>query len=107
VAQKGHSQKISLLKEAASDKYDKEMETRIFQSKIVKKAEKTKAEEKSKELFSLIRESERSVVKIKNSCYPGCRIIMDDKSYIPSSVFNHILVKKSQNAIKLFDYDED
>lgn len=100
-------EKIALLKEAESDKYNKDMETRIFQSKIVKKAEKSKAEERSKELFAMIRESERSVVKIKKNCYPGCRIIMDDKSYIPTTVFEHILVKKSQNAIKLIDYDDD
>jgi len=100
-------EKISLLKEAASDKYDKEMEIRIFQSKIVKKAEKTKEEERSKMLFGLIRESERSVLKIEKSCYQGCRIILNDKSYIPSSVFDHILVKKVMNNIKLLDYDDE
>jgi hypothetical protein len=100
-------EKIGLLKEAASDKYDKEMETRIFQSKIVKKAEKTKEEERSKMLFGLIRESERSVLKIEKSCYQGCRIILNDKSYIPSSVFDHILIKKVMNNIKLLDYDDE
>ena len=100
-------EKLKILSEADSQKYDKEMETRIFQSKIVKKAERSKMEERSKILFSMIRESERSVVKIKNNVYPGCRIIMDDKSYIPSSVFNHIVVKKVASLIKILDYDDE
>lgn len=98
--------KFELLKEAASDKYDPEMVTRVFQSKIVKKAEKSKLEEHSRELFALIKESENAVVKISNSMYPGSRVIMDDKTYLPTSVFTHILVKKTPSAIVLRDYDD-
>lgn len=98
--------KFELLKEAASDKYDSEMVTRVFQSKIVKKAEKSKLEEQSKELFALIRDSENAIVKIDDNIYPGARVIMDDKTYVPNSEFNHILVKKTASAIVLRDYDD-
>lgn len=99
--------KFELLKEAHSEKYDSEMVTRVFQSKIVKKAEKTKLEEESKDLFKLIRESEKSIVKISNTIYPGARVVMDDKTYAPSSEFNHIIVKKTPTAIVLRDYDDE
>ena len=98
--------KMKLLKAAGSDKYDDEMYTRIFQSKIVKKAEKSKYEEHSRELFELIRESEHSIVRVTKEIFPGARVIMDDKTYIPSTVFTHIAVKKTPTAIVLRDYDD-
>ena len=31
---------------------------------------------------------------------------MDDKNYMPSSVFSHVLIKKTPSTIILRDYDE-
>lgn len=98
--------KFNDLKQAASEKYDPDMYTRVFQSKIVKKAEKAKLEEKSRNLFVLIRDSENSIVKVLNNLYPGTRVVMDDKTYMPNSVFTHVIVKKTASAIVLRDYDD-
>lgn len=99
-------EKFNMLKKSGSEKYDQSMYTKVFQSKIIKKAEKSKIEDESRMLYDLIRESDRSVVRIKNNIYPGCRVIMDDKNYVPTVVFNHILVKKTPSAIVLRDYDD-
>lgn len=77
------------------------MALRVTQSKIVKMAQKAKLEEKSKALYNLIRDSERAVVKVKNHIYPGSRIYMDDKTYMPSSVFHILLLRRRQARLFL------
>ncbi|MGN0328972.1 MAG: DUF342 domain-containing protein [Lachnospira sp.] len=99
--------KFAALKEAGSDKYSQEMSTRVLQSKIVKKAEKSKFEEESRQLYSIIRDSEHAVVRVSKNIYPGSRVVMDDRTYVPSSVFTHVLVKKTASAIVLRDYDDE
>ena len=100
------NKKFEMIKQNMPEKYDSKMALRVTQSKIVKMAQKAKLEEKSKALYNLIRDSERAVVKVKNHIYPGSRIYMDDKTYMPSSVFSHIIVKKTPSTIILRDYDE-
>ena len=100
------NKKFEMIKQNMPEKYDSKMALRVTQSKIVKMAQKAKLEEKSKALYNLIRDSERAVVKVKNHIYPGSRVYMDDKTYMPSSVFSHIIVKKTPSTIILRDYDE-
>ena len=100
------NKKFEMIKQNMPEKYDSKMALRVTQSKIVKMAQKAKLEEKSKALYNLIRDSDRAVVKVKNHIYPGSRIYMDDKTYMPSSVFSHIIVKKTPSTIILRDYDE-
>ncbi len=95
------NKKFEMIKQNMPEKYDSKMALRVTQSKIVKMAQKAKLEEKSKALYNLIRDSERAVVKVKNHIYPGSRIYMDDKTYMPSSVFSHIIVKKTQARLFL------
>ena len=98
--------KFEMLKNTMPDKYDKNMATKVMQSKIVKMAEKAKLEEKSKSLYNLIKDSENAVVKVKNYIYPGSRVVMDDKTYMPSTVFSHVIVKKTPSTIILKDYND-
>ena len=98
--------KFESIRETMPEKYDKAMVTRVMQSKIIKMAEKAKLEEHSRALYNLIKESESAVVKVKEHIYPGSRVIMDDKNYMPSSVFSHVLIKKTPSTIILRDYDE-
>lgn len=98
--------KFDMIKNTMPDKYDKNMATRVMQSKIVKMAEKAKLEEKSKILYNLIKDSENAVVKVKDYIYPGSRVIMDDKTYMPSTVFSHVIVKRTPSTIILKDYDD-
>ena len=100
------NRKFEMIKQNMPEKYDSKMALKVTQSKIVKMAQKAKLEEKSKALYNLIRDSERAVVKVKNHIYPGSRVYMDDKTYMPSSVFSHIIVKKTPSTIILRDYDE-
>ena len=55
--------KFDILKKSGSDKFDETLYRKVFQTKIVKKAEKAKYEERGRYLYSLIRESEKAVVK--------------------------------------------
>ena len=98
--------KFESIRETMPEKYDKAMVTRVMQSKIIKMAEKAKLEEHSRALYNLIKDSESAVVKVKEHIYPGSRVIMDDKNYMPSSVFSHVLIKKTPSTIILRDYDE-
>lgn len=100
------NKKFEMIKQNMPEKYDSKMALKVTQSKIVKMAQKAKLEEKSKALYNLIRDSDRAVVKVKNHIYPGSRVYMDDKTYMPSSVFSHIIVKKTPSTIILSDYDE-
>ncbi len=97
--------KLDLLKKANSDKFDENLHRKVFQTKIVKKAEKAKYEERGRYLYSLIRESERAVVKVDKNIYPGSRVFMGDKTYVPSAVFTHIALKKTSSGILIRNYD--
>lgn len=97
--------KFDILKKSGSDKYDDNLQRKVLQTKIVKKAEKTKQEERGRYLYSLIRESDRAVVRIDKNLYPGSRIFMGDKTYVPSSVFTHIALKKTASGIIIRNYD--
>ena len=79
--------KFDILKKSGSDKFDETLYRKVFQTKIVKKAEKAKYEERGRYLYSLIRESEKAVVKVDKNIYPGSRVFMGDKtaSFAPSS----------------------
>ena len=78
---------------------------RSFQTKIVKKAEKASYEEQGRYLYSLIKESERAVVKVDKNIYPGSRVFMGDKKYVTSSVFTHIALKKTSSGIIIRNFD--
>lgn len=97
--------KLDLLKKADSDKFDENLHRKVFQTKIVKKAEKAKYEERGRYLYSLIKESERAVVKVDKNIYPGSRVFMGDKTYVPSTVFTHIALKKTSSGILIRNYD--
>lgn len=100
------AKKFEMIKQAMPEKYDGRMALKVTQSKIVKMAQKAKLEEQSKALYNLIKDSERAVVKVKNHIYPGSRVYMDDKTYMPSSVFSHVIIKKTPSTIILKDYDD-
>lgn len=97
--------KFEILKNSGSDKYDENLYRKVFQSKIVKKAEKAKYEERSRYLYSLIKESERAIVKIDKNLYPGSRIFLGDKTYVPSSVFTHIALRNTSSGVLIRNFD--
>ena len=97
--------KLDILKNAKSDKFDEVLHRKVFQTKIVKKAEKASYEEQGRYLYSLIKESERAVVKIDKNIYPGSRVFMGDKKYVTSSVFTHIALKKTSSGIIIRNFD--
>lgn len=97
--------KFEILKKSGSDKYDENLYRKVFQSKIVKKAEKAKYEERSRYLYSLIKESERAIVKIDKNLYPGSRIFLGDKTYVPSSVFTHIALRNTSSGVLIRNFD--
>ena len=98
-------QKLDILKKAGSDKFDETLNRKLLQSKIVKTAEKAKYEEKSRNLYTLVRESDRAVVRIDKNIYPGSRVFMGDKTYVPSTVFTHIALKKTSQGVLIRNYD--
>lgn len=97
--------KFDILKKAGSASFDEALYRKVFQSKIVKTAEKTKYEQRGKYLYSLIKESERATVNIDKNLYPGSRVFMSDKTYVPSTVFTHIILKKTASGIQLMNFD--
>lgn len=97
--------KFDILKKAGSDKFDETLYRKVFQTKIVKKAEKSKYEERGRYIYSLMRESEHAMVKVDKNIYPGSRVFMGDKTYVPSSVFTHIALKKTSSGIIIRNYD--
>ena len=97
--------KLDILKNAKSDKFDEVLHRKVFQTKIVKKAEKASYEEQGRYLYSLIKESERAVVKVDKNIYPGSRVFMGDKKYVTSSVFTHIALKKTSSGIIIRNFD--
>ena len=98
-------QKLDILKKTGSDKFDETLNRKLLQSKIVKTAEKAKYEEKSRNLYTLVRESDRAVVRIDKNIYPGSRVFMGDKTYVPSTVFTHIALKKTSQGVLIRNYD--
>ena len=64
-----------------------------------------KYEEKSRNLYTLVRESDRAVVRIDKNIYPGSRVFMGDKTYVPSTVFTHIALKKTSQGVLIRNYD--
>ena len=98
-------QKLDILKKAGSDKFDETLNRKLLQSKIVKTAEKAKYEEKSRNLYTLVMESDRAVVRIDKNIYPGSRVFMGDKTYVPSTVFTHIALKKTSQGVLIRNYD--
>ena len=97
--------KFDILKKSGSDKFDETLYRKVFQTKIVKKAEKAKYEERSRYLYSLIRESEKAVVKVDKNIYPGSRVFMGDKTYVPSAAFTHVVLVKTTSGINIRNYE--
>lgn len=50
-------------------------------------------------------ESDRAVVRIDKNIYPGSRVFMGDKTYVPSTVFTHIALKKTSQGVLIRNYD--
>ena len=97
--------KFDILKKSGSDKFDETLYRKVFQTKIVKKAEKAKYEERGRYLYSLIRESEKAVVKVDKNIYPGSRVFMGDKTYVPSAAFTHVVLVKTTSGINIRNYE--
>lgn len=98
--------KFDMIKRAAPEKLDKQSYTKVFQSKIIKTAEKAKYEEESRRLFDIIRESGSSRVKIEKAIYPGAKVFIDDVVYQPVDEMNHITIRKVNEKIVVRDYDD-
>ena len=98
--------KFDIIKKSAPDKLDRAAYTKVFQSKIIKTAEKAKFEEECRRLFDIIRESGRSSVKIEKAIYPGAKVFIDDAVYQPVDEMNHINIRKVNEKIVVRDYDD-
>ena len=98
--------KFDIIKKSAPDKLDRAAYTKVFQSKIIKTAEKAKFEEECRRLFDIIRESGRSSVKIQKAIYPGAKVFIDDAVYQPVDEMNHITIRKVNEKIVVRDYDD-
>ena len=98
--------KFDLIKKSAPEKLDKQAYTKVFQSKIIKTAEKAKFQSESKRLFDIIRESGSSGVRIEKAIYPGARVYIDDVVFQPNEEMNHLTVRKVNEKIVVRDYDD-
>ncbi len=98
--------KFNTIKRAMPEKFDQQAYTRVFQSKIIKTAERAKYEQESKELFDIIRESGKACVRIEKSVYPGARVFIDDVVFQPEEEMDHLTVRKLNEKIVVRDYDD-
>ena len=98
--------KFDLIKKSAPEKLDRQAYTKVFQSKIIKTAEKAKFQSESKRLFDIIRESGSSGVIIEKAIYPGARVYIDDVVFQPNEEMNHLTVRKVNEKIVVRDYDD-
>ena len=98
--------KFDLIKKSAPEKLDRQAYTKVFQSKIIKAAEKAKFQSESKRLFDIIRESGSSGVRIEKAIYPGARVYIDDVVFQPNEEMNHLTVRKVNEKIVVRDYDD-
>lgn len=98
--------KFDLIKKSAPEKLDRQAYTKVFQSKIIKTAEKAKFQSESKRLFDIIRESGSSGVRIEKAIYPGARVYIDDVVFQPNEEMNHLTVRKVNEKIVVRDYDD-
>lgn len=96
--------KYRQVKDINPEKFDPEMYKKIFQSKIIKSAERKKYEQESQRLYDIIRESGKAVVKIRRSMYPGVKVFIDDQSYQPTDVMSHLIVRKFNDKIVIKEY---
>ncbi len=99
--------KFELVKKTNPESYNPSMYAKIFQAKIVRKAEKVKYEQQSRNLFDLIKASENSVIRVMKNIYPGSSIFIEDRLYKPSAIFSHVLIKRTASAIVLREYEDN
>lgn len=86
--------KFDAAKELYPEKFDQQAYKKILQSKIIKTAEKNKGDEHCRKLLDLVKESIRANIKVDKNMYPGCKVFIDDKVYMPESTFVHLYVKR-------------
>lgn len=96
--------KYNRLKKVNPEKFDPQLYKKIFQSKIIKTAEKVKYEEEMKKLYEDIRESVKSEVKIRKNLYPGVKIIIEDQVFKPMDTMSHLIVRKFNDKIVVKEY---
>ncbi|MDO5402754.1 MAG: FapA family protein [Eubacteriales bacterium] len=99
--------KYDAAKKVNPEKFSQETYTKILQSKIIKKAEENKWDERCRHLLELIKDSARADVRIDKIIYPGCRIVFDDKMYVPDCAFSHLRIKRGNDRIVAEGMDEE
>lgn len=98
--------KFDRVKEMNPDKFDQVSYTKIFQSKIIKTAEKNKKNEVCRLLLELIKDSARAVLKVDRNMYPGCKVYMDDQIYVSEETFINLCLRRSNGMIVCESLDD-
>lgn len=98
--------KFDKIKTVCPEKYDAALYKRVFQSKIIKSAERAKYDEEAKKLYDLIREAGKAVIRVNGVLYPGVRLLIDGKPYELDTELKHLLVRKFNDTIVVRDYEE-
>lgn len=99
--------KYEKIREVNPEKFDQAAYTKIFQSKIIKNAEKNKLDEKCRGLLELMKDSARAQVRVDKNIYPGCRVFLDDKVYAAEEAFSHLLIKRYNDNVIVQSIDEE
>ena len=99
--------KYEKIREVNPEKFDQAAYTKIFQSKIIKNAEKNKLDEKCRGLLEQMKDSARAQVRVDKNIYPGCRVFLDDKVYAAEEAFSHLLIKRYNDNVIVQSIDEE
>lgn len=99
-------EKLDKIKNVCPEKYDAALYKRVFQSKIIKSAERAKYDEQAKRLYELIREAGKSVIRVNGVLYPGVKMVIDGKPFELETELKHLLVRKFNDTIVVRDYGE-
>lgn len=83
---------------------DEAIGTKMLQSKIILKSQKSKLDELAIKMFELMRRSKVAGIKIDGNIYQGTKIFIDELFFEPNADFCHVLIRKYNNEIIIRDY---
>lgn len=97
-------EKYDKLKTIKPEKFDAVSYRKVLQSKIVKNSQKTKYEMQARELYSILQEAQRAVVRVDKDIYPGTNIYINGLKYQPESQLVHVEICAVEEKIHARDY---
>lgn len=97
--------KLSALKEMTENPEHEEAYKKLFQAKIVKNAEKAKALDRRKSLFTLMNEAGNATLGVHGHAYPGVNIVSGEAKKIIKTKYTNTLFKNVDNSIEILPFD--